>query len=332
MVFTPNEIKNGPIKTGIYSIKFNNSINHKVYIGSSGSINYKNGYLGIKTRWIKHLNSLRGGTHYSKKLQHAYNKYGEGCMIFTVIEECDPENCLILEDYYIEKYDSFKNGYNTKPKATSCLGYSPSAETIAKTKKTKRKRRIPYEKDVVENFKKNKNARKTSEMVGITMDMTLSILKDYDIQPKNGLYKIKKIYMYSLDGILIGEWNSAKECCIDMGYKSSCSVSHVASGRHVSYMGKWFSYDKKTKEEALIEINSRILKGKKKMSNPEMLTLKNIHQYDLEGNLIKIWPTSTELKKQLGLKNLSPISAVLSGKKKSYKNFIWKREDDCVKD
>ena len=88
-----------------YIYKIVNSENDKVYIGQTTR--------SLHIRFNEHLNYKRD-TH----LTRAFNKYGRGK--FNIIKIC----CVIgskeyvinklnkLETYYIEKYDSRKNGYN----------------------------------------------------------------------------------------------------------------------------------------------------------------------------------------------------------------------------
>lgn len=87
--------------TGIY--KITNLKNNKVYIGSSTD---------IQRRWWKHQSELRLGRHPSYKLQTAYNKFGVESFSYSVLEECSEDVLLSREIYWIEQYDSIKNGYN----------------------------------------------------------------------------------------------------------------------------------------------------------------------------------------------------------------------------
>lgn len=87
----------------IYQIK--NLVNGKLYIGQT--INYK-------SRKDKHLSLLRRNDHHNPYLQNAYNKYGEDAFEFSILheEECDQDRLNELEEYYINKYNSYRNGYN----------------------------------------------------------------------------------------------------------------------------------------------------------------------------------------------------------------------------
>lgn len=60
----------------------------------------------------------------------------------------------------------------------------------------------------------------------------------------------------------------------------------------------------------------------KKMKN-NVKICKPVLQYDLEGNLIKEWPSLNEVERQLGC-NHSHITTVCKGERKTAGGFIWK--------
>jgi len=84
------------MNSGIYQL----TINNKPYIGCANN---------FTERWETHRSQLKHGKHHSKKLQEAYDTYGD----FTthVVQEAD-ENLITLEKYYIKLLDSKDNGYN----------------------------------------------------------------------------------------------------------------------------------------------------------------------------------------------------------------------------
>lgn len=88
---------------GIYKIE--NIKNNKKYIGSS-----KN----IEKRFRGHKKNLETGKHHSIKLQRAWNKTkNKNIFSFEVIEEVkDIKNLKKREQYYIDLYDAYYNGYN----------------------------------------------------------------------------------------------------------------------------------------------------------------------------------------------------------------------------
>ena len=96
---------------GVYKII--NTINGKVYIGSSKD---------ISRRWNEHIYSLDVNAHHNKKLQNAWNKYGRQNFKFEIIEECDEKNQFEREQYYIDLYKPFLNdGYNIVQKISNDL-------------------------------------------------------------------------------------------------------------------------------------------------------------------------------------------------------------------
>ena len=96
-------------KCGIYRIYFIGS--NKSYIGLSK---------GFKGRKIQHLRELKKGTHFNIHLQRAFKKYGEDNVRIELIEECDKTELTQKEKYYIEIFDSFKNGFNLTTGGENC--------------------------------------------------------------------------------------------------------------------------------------------------------------------------------------------------------------------
>ena len=88
---------------GIYKIE--NTENNKIYIGSS---------VNLGNREQKHFWMLRKNIHDNDYLQHSYNKYGKEWFIFDILEICTPEELIVRENFYINKYNSndLSFGYN----------------------------------------------------------------------------------------------------------------------------------------------------------------------------------------------------------------------------
>lgn len=109
------------MKSGIYGIK--NKVNNKMYVGQTYDFQY---------RWGKHKTALRTNTHSNKKLQFAWNKYGENNFEFFIIEECDLDVINEREIYWIEFYDSLNSGYNLCEGGDGIRGYKHTEEEIQK--------------------------------------------------------------------------------------------------------------------------------------------------------------------------------------------------------
>lgn len=84
--------------SGIYCIE--NTINHKIYIGSS-----KN----IYQRLLKHFALLRHNKHQNAHLQNAWNKYGEVYFRWFVLEFCDNSVLAEREQYCMDLFGAEYN-------------------------------------------------------------------------------------------------------------------------------------------------------------------------------------------------------------------------------
>ena len=95
---------------GIYKIK--NLINNKIYIGQS---------VFIEQRWAAHRYAGRNAKD-NYPIHKAMNEYGIENFSFEIIEECDITELNDKEVYWIQFYDSYKNGYNATPGGTMVQG------------------------------------------------------------------------------------------------------------------------------------------------------------------------------------------------------------------
>lgn len=92
-------------RRGVYRIFHIDS--GKSYVGSS---------IDIPERINEHIRALRGGTHHSPILQHAWNKYGSRCFSSEVLEIVSDDliSLRLREVYYTSHYSTHKSngGYN----------------------------------------------------------------------------------------------------------------------------------------------------------------------------------------------------------------------------
>ena len=134
--------------SGVYQIY--NTVNGKRYIGSS---------IHIEQRFKEHLRNLRANKHANVHLQSAWNKYGEHSFILEEIELCEPDQCLKVEQEYIDYYHAAdrKFGYNIDPYADHA-GNTLSEETRKKISEKAKGRK--WSKEQRENWSKIMTGRK----------------------------------------------------------------------------------------------------------------------------------------------------------------------------
>ena len=90
---------------GIYYIQ--NKVNGKRYIGSS---------VNLRRRISKHFSLLANNRHHNHPLQNAYNKYGPEKFIYGILEVCNKEDTLTIEQCYLNTI-KFSTLYNTSREA-----------------------------------------------------------------------------------------------------------------------------------------------------------------------------------------------------------------------
>lgn len=106
-------------QSGIYAIV--NKVNGKRYVGSTAN---------FRTRKINHWSDLRCDRHPNNHLQAAWNKYGEKCFAFIILEHVLSGLLLDVEQKYL---DANGDGYNQAKSALSPMkGRTFSKESIKK--------------------------------------------------------------------------------------------------------------------------------------------------------------------------------------------------------
>lgn len=211
-----------------YIYKIICDINNKVYIGKTN--------LSIEKRFQQHkLDSNREHIEI-RPLYRAMNKYGIEHFFIEKIEECRPEEASEREQYWIDFYNSYEEGYNATKGGDGKLLFDHKAilEQLYKT---------PYGKEVAEQF-------------GCSKDLVYQIAKQNNIHLKNrGQEKLlkssKSIAQYTKVGEYIRSFPSTAEAarwCYENGYVNNLSggvrshIGDVAKGKRKSAYGFVWKY------------------------------------------------------------------------------------------
>ena len=241
--------------TGIYAI--HNKINNKYYIGQT---------IDINQRWMQHRSRLKTGVHENKHLQSAYNLYGKDAFEYILIEECNKSELDEKEMYYIEKYNSYNNGYNSDKGGAGCKGYKHTEEEIIKMRQIQNPKsvlQLDMELNVVNEWMSCSHAGKTLGFAirgikaccnRINRQKTIGgyywVYKeeyengtvDWDYYLNINLYGKRKISRYDLNGNLIEKYESVAEAARQTGF-SRTSIDTCLSGKRKSSHNSIWKYD-----------------------------------------------------------------------------------------
>lgn len=257
--------------------KITNKINGKIYIGQTRR--------NESERWQQHIKSSKYNycSDYNTILHQAIRKYGTENFEVQIIEKCDFSLLNSKEIYWIQYYDSQKNGYNITNGGYGCSIYD-------------------YNK-IYELWLTGKSCFQIIEETGISYTTLGEILNIYNISVKERQnrgfdYKVKiekdKIKEAFLEGKSINEIHlkyriSAKwikRVLLDLGFtieqiKENAQKGHIKSGKPV----KINQYDNK---KEYIQTFSSIKEAKislgKKLNNTSLNKVlqhdNNLHYYN----------------------------------------------------
>lgn len=208
-----------------YIYKIKNNINGKIYIGKT--------LYSIEKRWGEHCRASRKDCCENRPLYSAMRKYGTDSFSIEEIEQCDDAMVSDREEFWIEFYGSFKNGYNA---------------TVGGDGKPY----IDYD-VVIETYHQIKNQKRVADMLGINSSTVRKILKLRNVDSLSSLEvnQIQKGYivnMFSVYGEYIRTFPSAREAAKfilngtdkDAKYGAISHITDVCKGkRKTAYGYRW---------------------------------------------------------------------------------------------
>lgn len=177
-----------------YIYLITNQINKKQYVGQTS--------YSLEQRWKQHIKDSKREICEIRPLYRAMRKYGEENFTIEQIEECDTQIVAEREQYWIQYYDTYDNGYN------ATLGGDG---------------KILYDYDeIVKTYLSTHNASEVARTLNCHPDSVRKILKANDIPiiPAHDIIAKKynkKIAQYDKKGNFIKVYNSAHEAARYLG-------------------------------------------------------------------------------------------------------------------
>lgn len=281
---------------GIYCIE--NIKNHKKYIGQS-----KN----IRRRFWVHTHTLNKNEHCNKHLQKAWNLYGSESFKFYVIEECLKEELDDKEKYYIEKYNTLKNGYNLNAGGQGIPEYKHTQEEIEKMIQIQHPKPV-YQCDLNLNILKEwPSAHTAAKRLGFVPNHVKNCcekrmksksvhgyifvyVEDYNNLDRDYYLNNKRDYPQPVlqidkNGKIVHKWNSAYEIQKNIGIDCG-EISAVCNGKRKTSQGYFWIKECDYDEDKIDLYKLKFLRNN--------TNIKKMYKYDINWNFVCEYPSHSE--------------------------------------
>lgn len=197
-----------------YIYKITNKLNNKSYIGKTEKTD-------PTKRWLEHLRDCKREYKNKRPLYNAINKYGKENFSFEILEETN--NANEREIYFIDFYNTYKNGYNATVGGDGKTYITNQKEIIAYYLE-----HTPFIKELAKKF-------------NISVDTTVKILREANIEYDKNARHSKEILQKDKDGNLLNTFKSAREAALSLGnIKLNSHIVQCCNGTRKSIHGfKW---------------------------------------------------------------------------------------------
>lgn len=193
----------------IYCIK--NNINDKVYIGKT--------IMTVRERFREHCCDCYRRAKEKRPLYSAMRKYGPKNFSVTLVDEVDYAELDEAERYYIQKFDSYYNGYNATLGGEGKLLYD--------------------HKTLVEDYTNGTTIQDIAKKYGCSIDTVSSAVHNAGFngrENRNEMFK-RKVLQFDKNGNFIQEFQSQTDAALWLmqhGQKGSCKTVLTNIGRVIN--------------------------------------------------------------------------------------------------
>ena len=186
-----------------YIYKIQNLINDNVYIGQTVKT--------VEKRFQQHRNNYDKPYFSQLTLYKAFKKYGLENFSFEVIEETENEKLDEREKYWIDYYDSYKNGYNMTLGGRLIELYKWDLQ------------------EIIDLYHIHKSARKVAEIIGCDHSTIDNLLNSNNIPRYSKGEQFNRIVCLEKQGVF-EKFNSTREAAqwlIDNQYSKTKNIKSV---------------------------------------------------------------------------------------------------------
>lgn len=275
-----------------YIYKITNDVNNKIYIGLTTQT--------IDIRWRKHLENANYVDYY---LYRAMRKYGIEHFHIEMVEKIDDEMLPEREQYWINFYDSYLNGYNMTRGGEGNRHYSKST--------------------IYSLWDMGLSISQIADVVKSVKSVIYECLLDYDGYSQEESFRRrtecqkKKVCQFDIMGNLLNTFDSEAEACFyisaSTGSVGNCCNNFTKFKTVKGYVWLW--------EEQKYLIKERIEQlNKSRRSIPEM---RKVAQLDENDNVVAVFSSAKEAAKHFGRSKDSHIGDCCKGKRKTCFGYRW---------
>ena len=202
-----------------YIYVITNDVNGKQYVGKT---NYS-----IEKRFKQHINDSERKRCEKRPLYDAMNKYGIEHFSIEQLEECIPEETDIREQYWIDKLNTYHNGYNATYGGDGTILYN-------------------YQ-EIVEKYKELKSIKETATFFHCDCSVVTKACYNYGISSEEIFQNAKYIHAKKVAMLdktseqVIKVFNSIKDAARFLGdVGKHRHIGNVCNGkRQTAYGYKW---------------------------------------------------------------------------------------------
>ena len=275
-----------------YIYRIYNNINEKSYIGLTTNT--------VETRWKKHL---ANSSFVKYHLYDAMRKYGVEHFFIETIEEVDSSLLSEREQYWIEHFDTFNNGYNETKGGEGNQIYDKTS--------------------FYQLWDKGYSINEIASQIGCVRSTVYEALLDYENYTveeslrRRAEGNQKRVCQFDLTGNLIKTYESVKEAEMALNLTSKGTIGQCCAMKPGHKTVKGFFWLWEEDKNKITELVESLDNGHREQK---------VAQLDKDGNVIAIFNSAKEAAQAFGRPKDSHIGDCCKGRRKTCFGYSWRYE------
>ena len=273
-----------------YIYRIYNDVNEKNYIGLTTNT--------VETRWKKHL---ANSSFVKYHLYDAMRLYGVEHFFIETIEKVDDNILAEREQYWIQYYNSFYNGYNETQGGEGNQLYSKT--------------------DFFRLWDKGYSINEIASEIGCVRSTVYEALLDYENYTadeslrRRAKNNQKRVCQFDLSGKLIATYDSVKAADMAIGVVGNGTIGQCCARKTGHKTVKNYFWLWEDNKEQISELVASLGEGHREQK---------VAQLDKNGNVIAIFNSAKEAAQSFGRLKDSHIGDCCKGRRKTCFGYGWR--------